>query len=319
MSAIIQNPTNEIDVSFKNYVTERTLKEAEHLKGGIPDYAYAADFSLRQKIRKVPGVYAFFKAYTNTWLAQYRQEINMSGMRVTNKQFPRLYEIIHHCAETLGIGIPTLYVYNSGNYEINAAAFACEASDPLIYVTPAAVERLTDEEMIAVLGHECGHIQNDHLIYQQIVEQLLSAGVGLAKAVQELITLPLQAALYSWSRVAEVTADRAGCICVGKLQPSLSLQAKLMSGGEINETEYDIDEIITLFDEMKSMERSMELFGANHPVSVRRMLAQQEFFKSEVYYDWHPEQRQKGVTYYAKAELDSRCDKYLSTLKKGDR
>ncbi len=314
------NPTNNINLSFPDYISERTLKEAKHLKGGIPDYAYATDFSLRQKIRKIPGVYAFFKAYTSTWLAQSRQEINISGIRATNKQFPRLYEIIHHCAETLGIGVPTLYVYDPGNYQINAAAYAFESSDPLIYVTPAAVERLTDDEMISVLGHECGHVQNDHVLYQNIVSSMVNIGSSLlGKTVQNFLALPIQAALYSWSRVAEVTADRAGAICVGNLDVSLSVEAKLLSGGIFNETQYDIDEILKQYDEVGSIAKFQELIGSSHPIGVRRMLAVKEFFNSEVYYDWHPEQRETGKKYYSKEELDARCDKFLSTLKKGDR
>ncbi len=315
---MIQNPTSEINLSFSDYVAERTMKEAKHLKGGIPDYAYASDFALRQKLHSIPGFYAFFKAVMQTSLAANRQLLNMQTLRVTNRQYPRLYEIIHHCAETLGIGAPTLYV--TAEYQMNASAYAFEDSDPLITVTTAAVERLTDEELMAMLGHECGHIQNNHVTYQTAVSYLASlASGGVSAAIQNLITEPIQIALYSWSRAAEVTADRAGCICCGNEEVSLSMMAKLLDNGAKGQGNYDIDEILKQYDEMGTYAQFTELMGANHPMTTRRMLAEKEFFKSGVYYDWHPEQKKPGERYYSKEELDARCDKYISVMRKGER
>ena len=48
-----ENPTNEVDVSFQNYVSNRSRKFERHLDGGIPDYAYSSADSHRRR-RNIP-------------------------------------------------------------------------------------------------------------------------------------------------------------------------------------------------------------------------------------------------------------------------
>ena len=83
------NPTEDIDVSFNSYVSSRQRVYTTHLEGGIPDYAFACDYTLRQKIKAMPGIYPFFKALTSTYVPRQKQQINMSGLRVGADQiFP---------------------------------------------------------------------------------------------------------------------------------------------------------------------------------------------------------------------------------------
>ena len=58
------NPTEELSVSFREYVQQRKSASNRHLQGGIADYAFGSDFSLRQKIRSIPGFYALAKSIT---------------------------------------------------------------------------------------------------------------------------------------------------------------------------------------------------------------------------------------------------------------
>lgn len=312
------NPTDEINLSFSDYVQERTMKEAKHLQGGIPDYAYAMDYTLRQKIRAMPGVFPLFKAITNTIVPQQIQELVSQSLRVTPRQNPRLHEIICHCAGTLGIGTPNLYIVQDPS--INAGAYAVEDASPLIQITSGAVERLNDNELIAVLGHECGHIQNNHFIYEYAAKQVLDAGLsGASRRITgipiELLSKPVEVALNAWSRAAEVTSDRAGLICCGSLETALSLKAKLLSGGILGQEDYDIEEILRQYDDLALGSQYLELMFASHPFAVRRMLAEKEFVNSQAYYDWHPEQKKPGMKLYTKEELDIRCDRYVSVLK----
>ena len=43
------NPTEVIDISFKNYLANRKALAQSHMVGEIPDYAYGVDYLLRQK------------------------------------------------------------------------------------------------------------------------------------------------------------------------------------------------------------------------------------------------------------------------------
>ena len=323
----MMNPTSEIDVDFSNYVKERTIKEAKHLEGGIPDYAYASDYTLRQKVRNLPGVFPFFKAVLNYQVPMIKQLSNMSNMKVTRKQFPRIYEMTAHCAETLGIGMPTVYVDQGVAFTqmafltMNAATIASEDTDPIVLLTPAIVERTTEEELLFIIGHECGHIHNNHAIYNTAVEMFinLTLNIGVANGMVSqqmlsLLTTPISAALLAWNRAAEVTCDRAGCICTKNEAPGSSVMAKFLSGGVLNENQYDIDEIVKQYDQLGVVAKVNELLGHNHPLPVRRILALKEFQKSEVFYGWNPELKKPGEKLYTKTELDNRCSRFINVI-----
>lgn len=326
----MDNPTKEINLSFSNYVSERTTKEAKHLVAGIPDYAYGSDYALRQKIRNMPGIYPFFKAATEYIVPMYRQMENAQCIKVTPKQFPKLYEITEFCAETLGIGIPTVFVdtgVSFADYTINACAYCTDDSNPLIAITSAAVERLNDDELMAIMAHECGHIHNNHVIYNQIVNTLingtinlgLNSGMRVPSGLLQLLTDSISTALLAWSRAAEVTADRAACICCGGAEADITLRMKSMAGGVWNQKEYNLEEVLKQYDDMGTMMKYIEMVNSTHPLSVRRILANQEFVKSEVFYSWHPELKKPDMKLYSKEELDARCGKFINVLENGKR
>ena len=47
---------------------------------------------------------------------------------------------------------------------MNAMTFGTN-DDAFILVHSALVDHFDDEELLSVIGHECGHIHNDHVVY----------------------------------------------------------------------------------------------------------------------------------------------------------
>ncbi|NLE13865.1 MAG: M48 family metallopeptidase [Clostridiales bacterium] len=317
----MMNPTNEISVSFSEYLRERSTRLDKHLSGGIPDYAFAADYATRQKIAAIPGVFKLGKALTSQIVPRQRQLLNMQALRVGPNQFPEIYKMVTECASLLGIGVPSVFVMPEVA-TINAYAYATEDAEPVIVLNSALVERLTPREIKAVIGHECGHIHNNHGIYN-ILAELIINGIGLlipgAREILAAISLPLRTAILTWGRAAEITCDRAGIICCGEAESTISTHAKFVSGGLLSGQETNIEALLEQYDTLRtSPVRLLELIST-HPAGVRRILAAKEFMNSQVYYDWHPEQKTGGAVYYSKQELDSRCAKYVSVTKNQER
>jgi Zn-dependent protease with chaperone function len=313
----MNNPTNSIDISFDRYVEERSYKVSLHTEGGIPDYAFATDYALRQKLKAIPGVYSFFKAVTSQVVPLQKQKLSMNSLKVGPSQYPDIYEMTKDCARTLGIGIPTVYIENSVGV-MNAYAMATEDTEPLVILTSSIVERCTPQELKAIIGHECGHIHNNHGIYNIAANVLINETIGrvpLPIQVAALLSTSIRLALQAWSRAAEVTCDRAGIICCGEEESTSSVHAKLMSGGMLNRGEANIDEVMKQYEHFRSTPVRLLELGSTHPSSVRRIFAAKEFVNSEVYYKWHPEQKTPGQVLYSKQELDARCDKFVSVLK----
>src|SRR4029453_15465144 len=84
-------------------------------------------------------------------------------------QFPRVHNLALRCSETLGISTPTLYIVNSPY--LNAATYGTN-DDSFIMVHSALIDHFTDDELLSVIGHECGHIHNSHVVYLTAMHSL---------------------------------------------------------------------------------------------------------------------------------------------------
>ena len=224
------NPTDTIDVSLTEFIEKKKTLFSAHMEGGIPDYAYGLDFVLRQKLKAIPGFYALAKAITNTYVPAMKQQLHLDSLKVSPSQFPDIYEHTVDCARTLGIGIPTVFVKPEPAV-INASTLAIEDDAPLIILNSALVERFSSSELKSVLGHECGHIHNNHGIYNTAAQLILDAfqvGIPGVNQILQLVSTPLRWAFNTWSRAAEITCDRAGIICAGNVEDTMRIMAKLM-------------------------------------------------------------------------------------------
>jgi len=325
-----ENPTNEIDVSFPAYLNNRKTQINANMDGNIPNYAYGADYSMRQKIHAIPGAFMFFKAMTSTVVPKKRQEYLINSLKVGPNQFPDIYEHTVECARILGCGIPTTFIENDPI--ANAGAYASEDGSPVITITSGFIERFTSAEVKAVIGHEMGHIQNNHTIYKVAINFIQGAaamtipGVG---AILSLATTPIKVALMAWNRAGEITADRAGMICCDDPNDIIMQKAKGIYGATLNRDDVNIDEIIKQYDTIRSTPvRMLEAFGRNargevsghtHPIGVRRILALQTFKDSEILYKWRPEWKEAGRQYMSKQELDARCTKIVGVVRSEER
>ncbi|MCL2265457.1 MAG: M48 family metallopeptidase [Treponema sp.] len=322
------NPSNEIDVSFSSYLHKRKKLTESHLVGGIPDYAYNSDYILRQKIHAIPGVFKFFKALESFFIPRKIQELNMSALKVGPSQFPDVYEMTVDCARILGIAIPTVFILPK--QELNAITYPLDDNAPLIVIYTSLLERLKPGELKAVIGHECGHIQNNHVIYNQAVDFLIRntlgrkvesladntiPGMGNLGSILDLIILPLNYALMAWGRAAEVTSDRAGMICCDDPMDEVSSHAKCLSGAVLNRDDYNIDAILKQYDTLSSSPIHFNEILYSHPQATRRILASKAFMDSEILYSWRPEWRVPGKRLLGKQELDARCERFISVAK----
>lgn len=315
------NPTENLNVSFAAYVRERQRQSDAHLDGGIPDYAYASDYIIRQKIKAMPGVYPFFKAVTSQLVPVMKQQTNLSALKVGPNQFPEIHKMTEECARILGIGVPTVFIQpNLG--EFNAYSIAFDDESPTIILNSSVVERLSADELKPIIGHECGHIHNNHGIFNTAASIILGTAIGsipLSQQIVQLLSTPLRLMFSAWSRAAEVTCDRAGTICSNSPDDIVNAFAKMLSGAVLTKNEVNIDAVLKQYDMLRSTPVRLLELEYSHPTTVRRIFAVQEFRNSEVLYRWRPEWKEPGKKLYTKQELDARCEKFINVIdsKKG--
>ena len=169
------------------------------------------------------------KKICGTYASRTLQEINIAGLLVGPEQYPDVYQMGCDCARILGIGIPNIYIIN--DQTLNAYTIGTDDIEPLIVIHSGLYERVTPGELRCVIGHECGHIQNQHGIYDMLKQILVAAGDLCRRTALRPVDEPddhraFSFLLNAWSRAAEVTCDRAGMICSERVEDALQCKRK---------------------------------------------------------------------------------------------
>ena len=306
------SPVRHIDTSFANYVRRRKAETQAHTIDGIPDYAFALDYELKKRLNQIPHFQSICKKICSTIESREIQIYNQQALAVGPTQYPEIYQMGVDCAHRLGIGVPNIFLFTST--EINAFTYASDDTSPMIVLYTGIVDRMTQGELKCVIAHECGHIHNQHLVYRNVIRNLLNSGSGLLGFVLSGANLAL---MQFWTRACEVTADRASMICADDINDAIGVQAKLLSGGTLNQsyrTEVDINALRAQLDmTLDNPSRLLEVLS-DHPSSVRRIFACKEFEECEVFYHWRPELKKPDSIARTKGETDARCKKLVNIL-----
>jgi Zn-dependent protease with chaperone function len=165
-----------------------------------------------------------------------------ASVRVTGRMFARLHRSLGWGCQILGLEEPELYVM----LDPVPNAYTYGHTRPFVVLTSGLVDMLDDEECFFVIAHELGHIKADHVSYTIMARNIstLMGIIGQATlGLGALLSQGLVVALHDWYRKAELTADRAGLLCVQDLDPCIRVFMKLAGGAsrlyaEMDHTEF---------------------------------------------------------------------------------
>jgi Zn-dependent protease with chaperone function len=210
-------------LDFKAFIENRKGAQAGGGEASGHAYAYVSDRTTRATFEKIKPVELAVRAAVRMFKAVGKNELLGHAVKVGPTQFPRVHNIAVQCARELGIATPTMYIQN--NPSMNAATYGTN-DDSFIIVHSALVDHFSDEELLSVIGHECGHIHNSHVVYLTAMHYLQFMASVFVRWIVEPATLALKA----WSRRAEITCDRASLLCSKNLDVSTRALTKLALG-----------------------------------------------------------------------------------------
>src|SRR5919106_2817036 len=166
------------------------LSDAPHKKFANlnkDQYIHPDDRRALTALRAIPGIdTALKKLLAVTGESAIRVIFTASAVKVTPTQCPDLYAKLQIACTTLGVDMPELFVQQ--NPIVNA--FTGGVERPVIVLYSQLIERLNDEEVLAVVAHEVGHIHAEHVLYitaARLIEALTNAALA-ASPIAALIT-----------------------------------------------------------------------------------------------------------------------------------
>jgi len=204
-------------------------------------YIHPADSRALTALRAIPGIdSALKKLLAITGESAIRVIFTASAIKVTPKQCPDLHAKLQIACTTLGVDMPDLFVQQNPV----ANAFTGGVERPVIVLYSQLIERLTDEEVLAVVAHEVGHIHAEHVLYltaARLLEFLAKSAVlasPLIPIVKEILTLTMRSALLAWARRAELSCDRAALLVTQDAHVIGRTMMKLAGGTYASRVDY---------------------------------------------------------------------------------
>jgi len=272
------------------------LSDAYHKKFSSLDkdqYIHPADRRALAALKAIPGIDSALKKLLEvTGESAIRVIFTASAVKITPQQCPDLYAKLQIACSTLSVDMPDFYVQQ--NPVMNA--FTGGVQRPIIVLYSQLIERLTDEEVLAVVAHEVGHIHAEHVLYltaARLIEFLAKTAVlasPLAYIVKELLTLSMRAALLAWARRAELSCDRAALLVTQDADVIGRTMMKLSGGTFASRVDYD-QFLAQARDFQKNYdEKAIDRFwadvitsGLSHPFPVWRVAEVMEWVESGEY------------------------------------
>jgi len=246
------------------------------------EYVHPADSKALAALRAIPGIDTALKQLLKvTGESAIRVMFMASAVKVTPKQCPDLYAKLQIACTTLGVDMPELYVQQ--NPVVNA--FTGGVDRPIIVLHSALIERLNDEETLAVIAHEVGHIHAEHVLYltaARLIEALTNASIARlipgAEIIKFLISAGISGALLAWARKAELSCDRAALLVTQDPHVIGRTMMKLCGGTFASKIDYDLfleqaREFEKNYDEKKLDRFWADILtsGLSHPFPVWRI------------------------------------------------
>jgi Zn-dependent protease with chaperone function len=130
-------------------------------------WEHPADRAALVALRQAPGFSELLRKIIGATTEKSIRLITLSSsVRVSERQFPKVHTLAREVGDVLDIDKnPEIYV--SQNPLMNAGVFG--VMNPFVTLNSAMIERLSDEELLAVLGHEIGHCVSGHALYKTLL------------------------------------------------------------------------------------------------------------------------------------------------------
>lgn len=240
-------------------------------------FIHPNDAAALKSLMAIPGLTALTKKFMSVGYEKmmYGQMLAQT-IRLSPNQLPRIYNHLPPICERLGIPIPELFLLQ----QPDPNAFTYGDTKIFITVTSGLVEMASDEELDAVLAHECGHILCHHVLYRSLTRFILSTfETGILGDVAALVSGPLRFALLYWERMSELSADRVAAV-VTNPDAVIKMMCRLSGGSNNIISDVNYDEWINQANEYDQLKKDSKwdkmlqgflTLGSTHPFSAVRV------------------------------------------------
>lgn len=198
---------------------------------------------------------SFVSLFLSKWMAKRSMRVHIID-QPSNQQEKWLYDTVARLSQKANIGMPEVGIFPSP--QSNAFATGWNKDNALVAVSAGLLNRMNQDEVEAVIGHEIGHVANGDMVTLALIQGVVNAfvmffariighfvdrvilknergyGIGyyVATIASEMVLAIFASMIVAWfSRRREFRADQAGA--------SLVSPAAMISALNSLKSEYD--------------------------------------------------------------------------------
>lgn len=220
-------------------VNEKVRRKFPRLSSSA--FEHPLDRQALETLRKVPVLDTVLKKFLELGVERmFRIMLMGQAIHVTTKQCHKIHAVFKEACDILDMHEPDLFLMS--DFRVNAWTFGVER--PFIVLNSALVDLLNEDELMAVLAHELGHVKSGHVLYRSLAYfllDILGKYVGLAGP---LVAMAVTVSLADWARKSELTADRAELLVVQDPDVCMRLHMKLAGGSKTVYEQTDVKEFL---------------------------------------------------------------------------
>jgi Zn-dependent protease with chaperone function len=275
---------------------------------GLPASAFQhpLDRKATSALKALKGFDWFVRKFIEYGVERFMRAENLgSNVRVGPRQLSKMYSMLREACDVLDVPEPELYLGQGG---VNAETSGND--HPYIVVFTGLLEVTNEDELMAVIAHELGHIKCGHVLYRVMARAMgsqigpfcrgalteLASGLtlGIGGAVIDTLESAIERALLVWSQRSELSADRAALLVMQDSRPCVSMLMKLAGGSRRWADQMDPEQFLNqarAYQEgldrstLDRFYRYMAHHDLDHPVAVERARELDEWIDSVEYND----------------------------------
>ena len=287
----LNDPSSFIEEKDSSQDTSRLKQKFPGLSSRF--YEHPDDKKNLKVMQSIPLMGDIMKQFFKYWHnINYEVTLTANSVKITEKHFPRTYEVFTECAEILDLKkLPKFYV----NQEPRVHAYTTGAEDTFLVISSALIDLMSRDELSFIIGHEMGHIKSNHVLYHDLanwIRQIATVAGNFTFGIGELIGMGLMTAIMNWIKKSEFTADRAGLIACQDVDVATKALIKQALGSKKLFSQISISEYLHQGEELEDEEDKSTFFKAvkmiqnatiTHPFTTTRVKLLQEWADSDCY------------------------------------
>ena len=168
-------------------------------------------------------------------------------VRVSERQFPEVYQILHKVLLDAGTVDVPVYVYE--DYYYGAESYGIE--HPWIELSAKTIQDFTDSELKFVLAREVFKIADGITAHKTMMEERFTA---MRKAMPDKIEEVSRLSFYRWYRLANYSADNYGYVMCASVKTAVDAVLKMVLNSVMLAGQVDIKEFIRQASEINRLD-----------------------------------------------------------------